>query len=61
MNTQAAQLDNAKRFLEWHDWRDTERGWTHPDHPDEFYTLEDAYRHQLQEFMLSLDVTKGDA
>jgi hypothetical protein len=56
------QLTNAKRFLEGRDWYETERGWTHPDHSDEFYSLEDAYRYELGLVALSIpQVTKGKA
>lgn len=62
MTTNPNQQLNAARFLEARDWRDTERGWTHPDHPDEFCTLEEAYSYELGLIMLSIpDVTKGDA
>ena len=55
------QLSNAKRFLEGRDWRETDKGWTHPDTPDEFCSLDQAYRYELGLSMLLTNVTKGDA
>lgn len=36
------------RHLSDYGWRDTTRGFTHPDMPDEFYTLEQAYEYQIK-------------
>lgn len=60
MNTNPNQLAHAARFIEARDWRDTDKGWTHPDNPDEYYQLEEAYRYEIGLVMLSIpDVTKG--